>query len=163
LIVTAALLGVGSLDPLVPAPAFPELLTLLVAALCYAGIMLWLGWRKLAGFQASGEAAGHDLLASRPWFIPESLASLFQWQPEGATLNLIKKELRLLRPVWLLTIGWIAFLLALTPFKSVAKHAGMDFDIIAHVAITMYLILVAILAAALAWGKNGSWARTPRI
>jgi hypothetical protein len=154
LIVTAAVLGLFSLDPFVPPPAFSALLMLLAAAICYAGLMLWLGWRKLAGFQASGEAAGHDLLASRPWFIPESLAELFQWQPQGATLNLIKKELRLLRPVWLLTIGWIAFLLALTPFKSVAKHVGIDFEIMATVAITMYLILVAILAGSIVMGEE---------
>jgi hypothetical protein len=154
LIVTASLLGVASLDPLVPGPAFPALLTVLAAAVCYAGIMLWLGWRKLAGFQVTGEATGHDLLASRPWFIPVSLAGLFRWQPEGATLNLIKKELRLLRPVWLLTLGWIAFLLVLTPFKSVAKNVSIDFEIVAMVAITMYLILVAILAGSIAMGEE---------
>ena len=154
LIVTAALMGVFSLNPVVPAPAFSALLTLLVAALCYAGIMLWLGWRKLSGFQATGETAGHDLLASRPWFIPDSLAELFRWQPEGATLNLIRKELRLLRPVWLLTIGWVAFLVALSPFRSVAKHVSIDFDIIADVAITMYLILVAIPAGSISMGEE---------
>jgi hypothetical protein len=154
LMVTAALLGVFSSDPLLPTPAFSALLALLVAALCYAGFMLWLGWRKLAGFQATGVAAGPDLLASRPWFIPDSLARSFRWQPAGPTLNLIKKELRLLRPVWLLTIGWIAFLLALTPFKSVARHVSIDFEIIAVVAITMYLILVAILAGSIGMGEE---------
>src|SRR5215475_4308470 len=154
LIVTAALMGVFSLNPLVPAPAFSALLTVLVAALCYAGVMLWLGWRKLSGFQTTGEAADHDLLAARPWFIPDSFAELFRWQPEGATLNLIRKELRLLRPVWLLTIGWVAFLVALSPFRSVAKHVSIDFEIIADVAVTMYLILVAILAGSISMGEE---------
>lgn len=154
LIVVSALFGVVSLNNNVAAAyVFPYLASGLVAALCYAVAMLWLGWRRLAGFQAIGEATGNDLLSNRPKFIPESVAGLFRWEPEGATQNLVKKELRLLRPVWLLTLAWIAFLLVLVPFRSVLNHA-YHFDTVAVVVMAMYLVLVGILAGSVSMGEE---------
>src|SRR5579862_815646 len=77
---------------------------------CYAGVMLWLGAQKLARFQAIGGMAGDDLLMAGPSVMPEAFARWFRSRPTGAFLNLIRKEFRLLRPVWLITLmsvlGW---------------------------------------------------------
>jgi hypothetical protein len=75
-----------------------------VAVLLYAGAMLWLGWRKLARFQATGAIVGDDLLTAGPKVMPSALAEYFCARPTGLVLNLIRKELRLLRPVWLITL-----------------------------------------------------------
>ncbi len=78
--------------------------------MAYAAVMLWLGWRKLAGFQATGGMAGDDLVTAGPEIMPRAVADLFRSRSHGAVLNLVRKEFRLLRPVWLLTIliavGW---------------------------------------------------------
>jgi hypothetical protein len=83
--------------------------------LCYAGVMLWLGRRKLARFQVTGGMAGDDLLMAGPGVMPEALAGLFRCRPTGPFLNLIRKELRLLRPLWLITLlnvpAWICVIL----------------------------------------------------
>ena len=84
--------------------------TIVFVFLCYAGVMLWLGWRKLARFQATGGMAGDDLLMAGPDVMPGALAGWLRCRPTGAVLNLIRKELRLLRPVWLISllaaVGW---------------------------------------------------------
>src|SRR5262249_25703301 len=79
-----------------------------ILGICFAVLMLWLGMRKLAQFQVAGGSAGGDLLTSGPTLAPEALAGLFRCRPSGAFLNLIRKELRLLRPLWL--FGLMAFL-----------------------------------------------------
>jgi len=76
----------------------------------YAGIMLWLGGRTLARFQAVGGASSDDLLLAGPRVLPGAFPGWLRCRPTGAVLNLFRKEVRLLRPVWLLTllaaVGW---------------------------------------------------------
>jgi hypothetical protein len=72
--------------------------------LCYAAVMVRLGRRELAQFQVTGGIAGDDVLMAGPNVMPEGFAGLFRCRPAGASLNLIRKELRLLRPLWLLTL-----------------------------------------------------------
>jgi hypothetical protein len=59
--------------------------------------------------------AGDDLLMSGPSVMPGVLAGWLRCRPTGAVLNLVRKELRLLRPVWLISllaaVGWICLTL----------------------------------------------------
>src|SRR5260221_219137 len=81
-----------------------------VAILCYAAGMLWLGRQALARFQVTGGIAGDDLLMAGPDMLPRRIADWFRSRPTGLTLNLIRKEFRLLRPVWLLSLlGLVAW------------------------------------------------------
>jgi hypothetical protein len=81
-----------------------------VAIICYAGVMLWLSGRTLSRFQVTGGMAGDDLLTAGPDVMPGACAGWLRCRPTGAVLNLIRKELRLLRPVWLISLlaaaGW---------------------------------------------------------
>ncbi len=82
-----------------------------VAAFCYGTLMLWLGRRTLARFQDTAGMGG-NLLVAGPRMTPASAATgLLRCRPRGESLNLIRKELRLLRPLWLITavfaVGWI--------------------------------------------------------
>ena len=72
--------------------------------LCYAGVMLRLGRLELAQFQITGGITGDELLMAGPNVMSKGLAGLFRCRPAGASLNLIRKELRMLRPLWLLTL-----------------------------------------------------------
>ena len=72
---------------------------------CFAGLMFWLGARKLVRFQSEGGSSGEDLLMYDASVMPGPMAEWFRCRPTGATLNLIRKEFRLLRAVW-----WIEFL-----------------------------------------------------
>jgi ABC-type transport system involved in multi-copper enzyme maturation permease subunit len=122
---------------------------------CYAGAMLWLGWRKLARFQATGGMAGDDLLTAGPDVLPGAWVGWLRCRPTGAVLNLIRKEFRLLRPVWLISllaaVGWACLTLvgSLHPqgltrtFETTVVSAGV---------ITM--LIIAVLAGSLSLGEE---------
>jgi len=52
--------------------------------------------------QVTGGMAGDDLLMAGPSVMPEAWARWFRCRPTGLVLNLMRKELRLLRPLWLI-------------------------------------------------------------
>ena len=122
--------------------------------LCYAGVMLWLGRRMLARFQVTGGMAGDDLLMAGPNVMPGALVGWFRCRPTGAFLNLIRKEFRLLRPLWLITqlevLGWIC----LTMFRFVPERGSTRNLPVAVVIVGAFSILIAILAGSLSLGEE---------
>jgi polyhydroxybutyrate depolymerase len=122
--------------------------------LCYAGVMLWLGARKLARFQVTGGMAGDDLLMAGPSVMPEALAGWFRSRPTGAVLNLIRKELRLLRPVWLISFLSLVYLTLLTTIRFLLFHESADPDpegiqLLLYTPVILFTPLIAILAGSL--------------
>ncbi|HEV2352301.1 MAG TPA: ABC transporter permease [Terriglobia bacterium] len=128
--------------------------------LFYAGIMLWLGRRKLARFQVTGAMGGDDLLIAGPNVMPKALADWFRCRPTGPVLNLIRKELHLLRPLWLLTllavVGWSCLtLLKLVPEPGSAKNFSSAVTPVIAMGVISTLML-AILAGSLSLGEEKS-------
>ena len=132
---------------------------------CYTGVMLWLGAQKLVRFQAIGGMAGDDLLMAGPSVMPQAFARWFRCRPTGAFLNLIRKELRLLRPVWLITLmsflGWTCIaVLRLVPEHGfgrpiVSRPGSPTFLIFLAVGMVAALsIAIAILAGSLSLGEE---------
>lgn len=111
----------GPGQPLQVVPSLAATLTIIPAGLCLAAFMLWLGARKLARFELAGGTADGDLLMAGPVLMPEGLAGWFRARPAGALLNLIRKEFRLLRLLWvieLLVLLDVACVAALRLFPS---------------------------------------------
>ncbi len=86
-------------------------------AICFALLMLWLGSRKFARLQVTGGTSGEDLMVAGPSVMPEALADWFRPRPSGALLNLMRKELRLLRPVWVIELMVVVYLTCLAIFR----------------------------------------------
>ena len=86
-------------------------------AICFSALMLWLGARRLVRFQVTGGSSGEDLLTTGPSLVPEALAGWFRSRRSGATLNLIRKEFRLLRPVWVIESFVVVYLAFLALFR----------------------------------------------
>lgn len=128
-------------------------------AIClgYSGAMLWLGWRKLARFQVTGGIAGDDLLMVGPRMMPRAWAELLRCRPTGSTLNLIRKELRLLRPLWLITLLFLAcwICIAIT-FRVIPQTEEWKEwrQIVPALAICLYLPLTVMLAGCLSLGEE---------
>ncbi len=145
-----------------PARSITALSTVAFAALCYAGVMLWLGGRKLARFQVAGGMAGDDLLMAGPSVMPEALAGLFRCRPTGAVLNLIRKELRLLRPLWLITLLSLVYLTCLTMFRFMllresAAPEPEGVQLALFTPVILFTPLIAILAGSLSlWEERTS-------
>lgn len=94
-------------------PPTAAIIAISAFGICFSALMLWLGARKLARFQVTGGSSGEDLLMAGPRVMPETLAEWFRCRPSGAFLNLVRKEFRILRPVWvieLLAVVYFAFL-----------------------------------------------------
>lgn len=149
-------------------PLSPSSMTVSTAAFmlfCYAGVMLWLGAQKLVRFQAMGGMAGDDLLMAGPSVMPEVLARWFRSRPTGVFLNLIRKELRLLRPVWLITLtsflGWTCLtMLGLMPERGfgrlIVSRPGSPTFLLFFVEslVGALSIAIAILAGCLSLGEE---------
>jgi ABC-type transport system involved in multi-copper enzyme maturation permease subunit len=123
-----------------------------VAFLCYAGVMLWLGRRALAQFQVAGGVAGEDLLVAGPDVMPGAMAGWFRSRPTGAVLNLMRKEVHLLRPVLLISLlgllGWIS----LPIFGYTLERRS----IAAIIMVMAFTPLIAVLAGSLSLGEERS-------
>lgn len=121
----------------------------------YGVLTLWLGWRNLARFQAIGDMAGDDLLATVPNVLPGVLVNWLRCRPSGAVLNLIRKEFRLLRPVWLISMlaaaGWacLAGLALLTP-----RGLSRDFYAVVAGIGVISTLMIAALAGSLSLGEE---------
>ncbi len=123
--------------------------------LCYAGAMLWLGGRMLARFQATGGTAGEDLLMAGPDVMPGAWAGWLRCRPRGAVLNLIRKELRLLRPVWLISLlaalGWAC----LTLFGLLYERGfSRNFETAVVIVGVVSTLMIAILAGSASLGEE---------
>jgi hypothetical protein len=119
-----------------------------VAGLVYAGVFLWLGWRKFtqlevrtvhggAGGNAGGAGCWSRLLASRP---------------RGPVLNLIKKELHLQKTVaqlaGVLVLSWTA--VALLQWLRPGQYIGYLFDGMAG----FYAPVTSLLAGCISLGEE---------
>jgi polyhydroxybutyrate depolymerase len=151
-------------------PSTTALWTTAFAALCYAGVMLWLGGRKLARFQVAGGMAGDDLLMAGASVMPKGWSGWFRCRPTGAVLNLVRKELRLLRPVWLISFLGLAYLTGLTIFRFILLRESADaspvgMHLVLYTPVILFTPLIAILAGSLSlWEETAlgtqSWQMT---
>ena len=121
----------------------------------YAGVMLWLSGRSLVRFQVTGGMAGDDLLTAGPDVMPGALADWLRCRPTGAVLNLIRKELRLLRPVWLISllaaVGWAC----LTLFGLLYERGySRNFETAVVIVGVISTLMIAILAGSLSLGEE---------
>lgn len=120
------------------------------ALLCYSGVMLWLGGRKLARFQVTGGLAGEDLLMAGQGVMPVALAEWFRCRPTGAVANLIRKELRLLRPVWLISMLAVPVWICLPLFGYTLKRGSVP----AALMVVAIIPLIAVLAGTMSLGEE---------
>ena len=93
------------------AVSFAGAIAVLIVGTLFAAVMLWLGVRRLIRFELAGGSAEGDLLMAGSAWVPETLAAWSRSRPRGAIANLIRKEFRLLRPLWL--VGLVVFLYVL--------------------------------------------------
>src|SRR5260370_34213639 len=98
--------------------------------------------------------AGDDLGVGGSSVMPEALAGLSRSRPTGAVLNLIRKELRLLRPVWLISFLSLVYLTLLTTFRFLLLRESADLhlegvQLVLYTPVILFTPLIAILAGGL--------------
>jgi ABC-type transport system involved in multi-copper enzyme maturation permease subunit len=136
-----------------PTEVFPILRTVFAIFVLYSLAMLWLGHRKLMRFEARGDVASHDLMTRIPNVLPKSLDRWLSWKQSGPALNLIRKEIHLLQPVWLLTLLWIG----LTVCVGLLRLFQIKEIIIGQAAVSLvviYTLLMGTLAGVVSMGEE---------
>jgi hypothetical protein len=125
----------------------------------YSGLMLWLGRRMLVRFQVTGGAAGSDLLMAGPRMSPAFVADWLRCRSTTPTLNLIRKELRLLRPLWLIMLLFLACWTCVIIMVRLLP-VGADWEvwrtILPVLVLLFYMPLALILAGCLSLGEERS-------
>jgi len=116
------------------------------------GIML-LGRRMFLRFQIAESPQGEIGLATATQFVPQFAIDWLRCRPRGAILNLIRKEVRLLRVVWLLSLLSLVTWICLVAFHFVkANDFPMESPPVALA--TLLGLLIALLAGALPLGEE---------
>jgi len=119
----------------------------------YAVSIMLLGRRMFLRFQIAEGPHGEIGLATATRFVPQFAIDWLRSRPRGAILNLIRREVRLLRVVWLLALLSFVTWSCLVTFHFVKPH---DFPVESPpVALATLLgLLIALLAGALPLGEE---------
>jgi hypothetical protein len=125
-----------------------------VTGLLYSIFFLWLGRRKFVGLEMRehfpGEGFSSATLGVR-W-----RPALLRCRPEGAFLNLVRKELRLQKTVFVIS-GLLLICWAVTLLLSLAVSVRKDYlEGIFGGLIAIYIFLVPVLAATISLGEERS-------
>src|SRR5712671_3800226 len=117
--------------------------------LTYSAVMLWLGWRKLSRFQMPGGFAGTDLMTVAPNIMPAGVTSLLRCRSNQVVLNLVRKELQLLRPLWVMAAFFVLgfpVVTAAATILPVSKGSKEILETLFVVVSTMYALVAMLLA-----------------
>jgi hypothetical protein len=121
--------------------------------LSYGGVMLWLGRRRLAQFEVTGGMVGNDLLMVGADTMPGAGAGWLRCRPTGPFLNLIRKEFRLLRLVWLISLLAVPVWIGLPAFGYTVERRSAA----AVLMVLAFTPLIAVLAGTMSLGEERSW------
>lgn len=142
-VITSRLTG-HELDPFATHPA------MVTMRLAYAVATLWLGWRLFATFElkAQGESSG-----AVPMAVLEAIPAL-RCRPAGAIANLVRKELRLQQPTFLIAaLLGLCWLAAMLMFSIASVRPGVAEAVFAAVFISG-VPLLAVVCGTISIGED---------
>jgi hypothetical protein len=119
-------------------------------AISYCALFVWLGWRKFAALEVKEISFGESPVASESASSSHWWSRLFRCRPAGKYGNLIRKELRLLKPVFggaaILCLCWLVVTAVfwLTPLNKEVFHGILTF--LAVVLIVVLPMVTALIA-----------------
>ena len=134
--------------------SFETTSAIIVVGSIYSVLFLWLGRRRFAHLELRDVASGEggfrsERLPGKRWW-----SDWLRCRPSGMTLNLIRKELLLQKPVFLiaaiLTLGWLVtmMLFLLQP----ARKEG--FEITLTLLTVLYVAVIPLLAGCISLGEE---------
>jgi hypothetical protein len=120
----------------------------------YSAFVLWLGWRTFAAFEVR-EGPGSPNLALPRWVTRRGAwTTLFHCQPTGALRNLIRKEIGLQNPVFLIALVFSAcWLVALVAFVLQPERQELLQGIFGGLT-GAYVPIVVLLTPCVAFGEE---------
>lgn len=123
-----------------------------VVRAAYAALTLWLGWRTFARYEVTGGGDGPGGLAIGSLRGFEMLRS----RPHGAVANLVRKELRLQQPTFLIAAVFLVCWLAALLLLALAPERPDVADVVLTVLLVSYVPLSLIVASTISVGEDTS-------
>ena len=122
----------------------------------YVIVMVWLGRRMLLRFQAvdAFEAGGAFVLGSR--LVPRFFGDWLRCRPGQRVANLVRRELRMLRIVWMMTLVYALAWIYLVAFHQLPNEKPESLHVVFVLTIILGVI-VAVLAGNLSLGEEKTW------
>ena len=125
--------------------------------LSYAAGMVLLGRRMFICFQAAEGMQSVESALPGADLVPAFIADAFRCRPSGVVLNLVRRELRLLRLVWPLTFLLIAAWTALIVFHIFPIDDAHMYRMPLLALTIMISVLIALLSGSLSLGEERTW------
>ncbi|HYG34203.1 MAG TPA: hypothetical protein VEC99_05440 [Clostridia bacterium] len=126
--------------------------TFLAVGILYSLILLWLGWRKFRVVEIRDTPDGAGITLSATTTVPRWGSGWLVCRPRGNTLNLIRKELRLQRPVLIIAAAFACCWLATMGVQTIQPQEGMVH--LVDLMVCFYVPLVCLLAACIPLGEE---------
>jgi hypothetical protein len=128
-------------------------------ALIYSAVLLWLGRRKLLAFQATEGMQASETAIPGTHLVPHFILGWLRCRPTQPLGNLVRRELRLLRVVWPLSVLSLVSWIFLVGFHLLPRGSGRPstpsaFALVMTVVLSM---LISILCGVLSLGEERTW------
>ena len=132
-------------------------ITILVCAgVLYALVFQWLGWRRFSRLQTRFALLGEAMPRTDSFARLKFNIDWLRCRPNGAVLNLVRKEIRLNRSAFLLAAVFsICWMLALGVFF-ILPHRRSTFEIIFNIMTAIYLPVLFLFAGCASLGEEKS-------
>lgn len=130
--------------------------TIGIVLAAYVGAMIWLGRRVLLRFQAVDGMQASEAFVPGARLVPRVVAEWFRCRPTEPLRNLVRREFRLLRTVWPLSLLYLAAWIFLVTFRRLPADRPHSLDMVFVLTIT-FGVLIAVLAGTLSLGEEKTW------
>jgi hypothetical protein len=119
-----------------------------IVGLAYAALFLWLSWRKFSRLELNATDGGESGLGATPVSTAPTVAVL-RCRPGSPLGNLVRKELRLLRPLLRFALLFVLFWWALVAYARFLPKQQMGVETLLHLGSVAYIALSLLLAGCL--------------
>ncbi|HXE90761.1 MAG TPA: hypothetical protein VNK82_07345 [Terriglobales bacterium] len=130
-----------------------------VVVVAYVAAMIWLGRRMLVRFQAVEGMQAGEAFVPGAHLVPEFVAAWFRCRPTQPLANLVRRELRLLRTLWMLSLLSVVAWIFVVAFRLMPLGPGRQSwraEVVFGLTV-IFSFLIAVLAGVLSLGEDKSW------
>ncbi len=136
-------------------PTILWMTTIILSA--YVVIILWLGRRMMLGYQATdGMQAGESFVPGAR-LVPRAVSEWFRCRPRQPIANLIRREFRLLRVLWPMSLLYAVAWVFLVLFHQLPNDHPDSLHIFTFGMTVILGVIIAVLAGTLSLGEEKTW------
>ncbi len=127
-----------------------------MALATYVAVAIWLGRRMLLRFQAVDGMQAGEAFVPGARLMPRFVAGWFRCRPTQPLFNLVRREFRLMRVLWPLSLLYLVAWVLLVIFRQLPPERT-DSRLVAFAFTIILGVLIAVLAGTLSLGEEKTW------